>query len=144
MFLTELVVFNAKCHYPLLTSERFLLKRTLPPRDRYLMEHFGDGEKALQTEHERAYTFGSSLQRMVIGALPFVGPASSLVWPLFVQLREVALVAALRGYDVEDDDIKSRIILVIVYGEVGHLPKVAVTKVGLGVRGSAGYVEQHT
>lgn len=73
-------------------------------------------------------SWSTKVQEAILGAVPFAGPVSSLVLPLYTQLREIALVAALRGYDVNDEAIKSRILMCLVVQEGVSLPKAAVTR----------------
>lgn len=105
-----------------------LLESTADHRDRLLAEHQGDVEAALDavSQVEPGSQWAQKVSKAILGAVPFAGPVSSLVIPLFVQMREIALVASMRGYDITDDDIKSKILMCIVVGAGTALPKQAL------------------
>eukprot|EP00808_Paulinella_micropora_P030529 g64451.t1 len=93
-----------------------------------LLEEYGDPETAMDEAHKNSYSWSSSFQQLVLGSMPYVGAASSLIFPMWLEIREVALVAALRGYDVEEEDIKVRILLCAMAAGGEVMGKVAIQK----------------
>jgi hypothetical protein len=97
-------------------------------RKERFMKKYKNEVDALSAAQKEQITWGKRVQKTVIGILPFVGPTSSLVWPLFLQIREVATVASFRGYDLSDEGVRTKILLCIVAQEMGGLPGTAVKK----------------
>lgn len=77
---------------------------------RYLREYDGDIKQAIDAAISKNHSFYAKITRAFIVSLPIVGIPPALVMPLWRQLRDIALIAALNGHDVESEEVQKRII----------------------------------
>jgi len=77
---------------------------------RYLREHNDDIKSAIKSAISRNHSFYAKFTRAAIGSIPIIGIPPALFMPLWRQLREISLIAALTGYDVDSKEVQSKII----------------------------------
>lgn len=102
------------------------IQSTKERRDRYLRECRGNQEEAVKTSIDRNHGMMRRLKTLAVGAVPVVGGATSYSITLWHQLREIALIAALHGHDLNDPDIQKKILLCLVGGNIQKVPAEAV------------------
>ena len=77
----------------------------------------GDVEQAVQMVSFRGI-LTDHLPNLTASAVPMVGVAYSVINPLWTQMRDVCLVAALYGHDIENDKAVQSLILACIIGEM--------------------------
>eukprot|EP01047_Picozoa_sp_COSAG01_P025373 COSAG01_NODE_1599_length_9768_cov_27.481849_4_plen_1677_part_00 len=82
---------------------------TLVRRNYLLTLRKGNVEEALAMVTFRGL-LTDHLPNLTASAVPFVGVAYGVIQPIWMQMRDVCLVAALYGHDIEDEDVKARIL----------------------------------
>jgi len=75
-----------------------------------LKEHNGDIKRAIEVAIAKNHSFSAKLTRASIASIPIVGIPPALVMPLWRQLREISLIAALNGHDVQSEQVQQKII----------------------------------
>lgn len=99
---------------------------TLQRRNRYLREFTGDQEAATQAAIARNHGLTRRLKIMVVGAVPFIGAPTSHSISLWHQLREIALIAAIHGHDIHDQEVRMKILSCLVGGDMMKIPALSV------------------
>jgi hypothetical protein len=104
----------------------FEVPSTLSRRNRYLREFNGHQETATEAAIARNHNY---LRRIKIGALnivPFLGMPSSYSLTLWYQLREIAFIAAIHGHDLENPQVKTKILSALLGGNFLKIPATSV------------------
>jgi len=73
------------------------------------------------------------LQQTLIYAVPFVGLLGWAAIPVFVQLREAALVAALKGQDLSQEVVRTSLLYTLAVQITQAIPRSAFTRAGTAV-----------
>lgn len=102
------------------------VQSTLERRNRYLRECRGNQDEAVKTSIERNHGMMRRLKILAANAIPVVGGATSYSITLWHQLREIALIAALHGHDLNDPDVQKKILLCLIGGNLQKVPAEAV------------------
>ncbi|MCB1083940.1 MAG: dual specificity protein phosphatase family protein [Simkania sp.] len=102
------------------------IQSTLERRDRYLREHRGDQEKAIEAAIARNHGFVRNFKKYALGAIPVVGAPSYYTISLWYQLREIALIAALHGHDLENPEVQNKMLSCLVGGNLLKVPAQSV------------------
>lgn len=110
----------------------YLVEPTETTRQRLLRTY---GEVPLCLQHVKAeskrYLPELQLQQNVLFAVPLVGPVGYCVLPVFVQLREQALIAALQGEDLKQESVRTQIFYTVcTQMATRNIPRAAFTKMG--------------
>ena len=124
-YVIEGVDYNSSTHLPETVSNWIpgvKIQSTLERRNRYLRECQGDQELAIKTSMERNHGMKRSLKTMAAGFIPFVGAPTSYSITLWHQLREIALIAALHGHDLNDPQVRTEILGALVDGNTSKIP----------------------
>lgn len=111
-------------------SGQVVLEPTQAVKERLLF-HYGDVDMCLQhvAAESKQYRSELSFQQDLVFAIPFVGPLGYCALPVFVQLREEALIASLKGKDLQQESVKSEIFYTVCTRmATRNLPRAAVTK----------------
>lgn len=98
------------------------VESTLSRRNRYLREYEGDQEAATEAAIKRNQSTIKKLKTMAVGFLPLIGMPTSYSIKLWHQLREIALIAALHGHDLQDHEVKTKILHALVGGNLLKIP----------------------
>ncbi len=109
------------------------VESTLARRDRYLKEFQGDQEAAVKAAIDRSHSTFRKLTTQALGFIPVVGAPTSYSYTLWHQLREVALIAALYGHDLNDPKVKMKILGSLIEGNVMKLPAQTVDMVAKSI-----------
>ncbi len=102
------------------------VQSTLERRNRYLREYQGDQAIATDASIKRNHGLMRRFKIMAAGAIPFVGTPTSHSISLWHQLREITLIAALNGHDIQDPDVKMKILSCLVGGNILKIPALTV------------------
>lgn len=98
------------------------IQSTLQRRNRYLREYQGNQEEAVQAAIARNHGLIRKFKILASGMIPFVGAPTSYSISLWHQLREITLIAALYGHDVNDLDVRIKILACLVGGNALKVP----------------------
>lgn len=109
------------------------VESTLSRKDRYLEEFQGNQEAAVQAAIDRSHSMFKKLTSQALGFIPFVGTPTSYTFTLWHQLREVALIAALYGHDLNDSEVRMKILGALIEGNVMKLPAQTVDMVAKSI-----------
>ncbi|MCB1082187.1 MAG: dual specificity protein phosphatase family protein [Chlamydiia bacterium] len=95
-------------------------------RNRYLREWRGNQDEAVKAAIDRNHGMARSLKTHAASALPVVGDPLHYSLTLWYQLREIALIAALYGHNIEDPIVQKQILLCLVGGNLQKAPAEAI------------------
>lgn len=102
------------------------IQSTLQRRNRYLREYQGDQDAAVKAAIARNHSMARKLKKTLAGAIPFVGDSLSYSITLWHQLREITLIAALYGHDVDSSEVQMKILSCLVSGDSLKIPAYSV------------------
>ena len=102
------------------------IQSTLERRDRYLREYRGDQEAATKAAIERNHGLLRRFKKLAANAIPFIGTPTSYSISLWHQLREITLIAAIHGHDLDDPEVKMKILSCLVGGNLLKAPAQSV------------------
>jgi protein-tyrosine phosphatase len=118
---------------------------TYSRKDRYLKEFGGNQEAAISAAIQRSHSnYVKKAVKTATVFIPVIGTSTSYSYALWHQLREVALIAALYGHDLNDPQVRMKILGALIVGDALKIPanrvdilakavvKAIATKVGLG------------
>lgn len=97
---------------------------TRSKRNSLLRRHFGDAEAAAREVMAKNCSFKDEAKHYLLALVPGVGIPAAVVYPLWIRLRRVCLVAALFGHDLQDDAVQAKIMYAaagIEGGFQGHM-----------------------
>jgi protein-tyrosine phosphatase len=98
------------------------IQSTLERRNRYLREYQGDQAAATEAAIERNHGLARRFKIMAANTMPFVGTPTSHTISLWHQLREIALIAAIHGHDLQDQEVKVKILSCLIEGNALKVP----------------------
>eukprot|EP00118_Oscarella_pearsei_P020065 m.216247 g.216247 ORF g.216247 m.216247 type:complete len:303 (+) comp39855_c0_seq1:106-1014(+) len=98
-------------------------------RDRYLLEHNGDVEKAAEAAISYSSKTGK-LKTFLVSLLPGLSLPGGIIVPVWNQIRIAALVAALYGFDTSDSEVQCEILWCLVEGDLKKAQKAVFVDVG--------------
>lgn len=102
------------------------IQSTLERRDRYLREYRGDQVAATQAAIDRNHGLMRRFKLLAAHAIPFIGIPASHSISLWHQLREITLIAAIHGHDINDPEVKMKILSCLVGGNLLKVPAATV------------------
>ncbi|MBA2367950.1 MAG: dual specificity protein phosphatase family protein [Candidatus Protochlamydia sp.] len=102
------------------------VESTLSRRNRYLREFAGDQAAATEAAIQRNQSTIKKLKMMAVGCLPMIGMPTSYSIKLWHQLREIALIAALHGHDLQNKEVKMKILSALVGGNLLKIPAASI------------------
>lgn len=102
------------------------VQSTVQRRDRYLSEFKGDPVAATEAAIARNHSIFRKCKIMATNAIPFIGMPTSQSISLWHQLREIALIAAINGHDVNDPQVQLKILSCLVGGELMRVPSLTL------------------
>jgi len=97
---------------------------TRSKRNSLLRRHFGDAETAAREVMAKNGSFKDEAKHYLLALVPGIGIPAAVVYPLWIRLRRVCLVAALFGHDLQDDAVQAKIMYAaagIEGGYQGHM-----------------------
>ena len=106
-----------------------VVEATKVRRNRYLEKHSGDVESAVSAAIEYNANM-SRLKTLLVSLVPGVGVPGSLIVPVWNQIRTVALIACLYGFDVSDSDVQCDILLCLVEADARKVGRKVMGEVG--------------
>lgn len=109
------------------------IESTLARRDRYLREYQGDQERAAEAAITRNHSLSRPLKKWVAGSVPLIGTPTFYTMSLWHQLREIALIAAIHGHDVNDSEVRLKILSCLVGGDLFKIPALSVKYVAKAI-----------
>lgn len=102
------------------------IQSTLQRRNRYLREYQGNQENAVQAAIAKNHGLIRKFKILAASIIPFVGTPTSYSISLWHQLREITLIAALYGHDINDPDVRIKILSCLAGGNVLKLPAYSI------------------
>jgi hypothetical protein len=103
------------------------IESTYSRRDRYLKEFLGSSDLAVEAAIQRSHSNMTRKVTSTVSAyIPVVGTPTSYSITLWHQLREIALIAALYGHDLQDPQVKMKILGALLKGTVMKAPAQSV------------------
>lgn len=109
------------------------IQSTLQRRNRYLREFNGDQESATKAAIKRNHGLKRRLKVLAAGSIPFIGAPSSHSMSLWVQLREITLIASIHGHDIHDPEVRMKILSCLVGGDMLKIPAQSVKYVAKAI-----------
>jgi len=94
---------------------------------KYLMEYDNDSDAAINACIEHNHGRWAFIKRALVEAIPVAGLGASLLSPKWRELRDVALIAALTGHDLESEDTQTNIMLCCSWGCSAVAPTILKT-----------------
>jgi len=85
------------------------IRSTLARRNELLRKHCGDAELAAEEALGTAGGFTEEAKQFLLCLVPYIGIPTSVVYPLWKDLRLVCLVAGVFGHDLQDADVQVRV-----------------------------------
>jgi hypothetical protein len=73
------------------------------------------------------------LQQALIYSVPFIGLLGWATIPVFVQLREAALIAALKGHDLSLEEVRTNLVYAVAVQITQAIPRSLFTRAGTAV-----------
>ena len=110
-------------------SSTFKVQSTLLRRNRYLREYKGNQNEATEAAIKRNHSLTRHLKIMASSALPFVGTPIGYTIALWHQLREITLIAAIHGHDLQDPEVKTKVLCALLGGDLSKIPAASVDAV---------------
>lgn len=98
------------------------IQSTIQRRDRYLREYQGDQVAATEAAIKRNHNLIRRFKLLAANAIPFIGTPTKYSISLWHQLREIALIAAIHGHDIQDKEIQIKILSCLVGGDLLKIP----------------------
>jgi atypical dual specificity phosphatase len=102
------------------------VESTLSRRNRYLREYEGNQEAATEAAITRNHSLIRRFKIAASSGIPFVGTPTSYSISLWHQLREIALIAAIHGHDLQDPYVKLKILSALAGGNLLKVPAVSI------------------
>ena len=102
------------------------IQSTLERRDRYLREYRGDQLAATKAAIDRNHGLLRRFKLLAANAIPFIGTPASHSISLWHQLREITLIAAIHGHDINNPEVKMKILSCLVGGNLLKAPAATV------------------
>eukprot|EP01047_Picozoa_sp_COSAG01_P020277 COSAG01_NODE_1149_length_11506_cov_141.610049_6_plen_968_part_00 len=82
---------------------------TIVRRNYLLVAQHGDLEKSLAMVSHRQLLI-EVIPNLMMSAVPFAGAAYAMIEPVWAQLRDVCLIAALYGHDLQEEDVQAAVL----------------------------------
>lgn len=102
------------------------IESTYARRDRYLKEFLGSSDLAVEAAIQRSHGMSRKVASTAASYIPIVGTPTSYSITLWHQLREIALIAALYGHDLNDPQVKMKILGALLKGNALKAPAQSV------------------
>lgn len=86
------------------------LRSTSSKRNELLRHSTGDGAAAVEKVASMSKSFKEEASEFLIGLVPVVGAPTSVLLPLWSQLRRTCLIAGLFGHDLQSEAVQTRVL----------------------------------
>lgn len=98
------------------------VESTLERRDQYLRQYEGNQVAATEAAIKDSRSLTRQFISLAANAIPFIGGPTNHSIALWYQLREIALIAAIHGHDLNDPKVKMNILSCLVGGNLLKAP----------------------
>jgi len=88
-----------------------VIRSTRGSRNELLRRHSGNADAAASEAAEGGDEYVEQAKGQLLRLLPYIGLPSSLIYPMWRELRQACLIAAVYGHDLLRQDVQARILM---------------------------------